>query len=283
MRLADDLRWRYLAPPLGVLAVALPVVGVLVGFDTVASHYSGWFLATATALLAFVPVAVMALASHHWRGGLAIALVIVLLLLNVLIATLPQAGSFTELDWNWQGKTLDLVWMLGIIVMLPMAIRREIGWTWRTNPGTLPVAFINIALLATAGFFILGAGLPMTAGHMLTLEKVLFDTTHPNLVEEIIYRGFMLALLDRAFPPRWHVSGAKVGWGVVLTAWLFGLLHGCTPDEAGNLVFDPIWLAAAFVMGLVCGWIRALTGSLWPAFLAHCAPEVGVLLALGFR
>jgi len=278
------LRWRYLAPPLVVLAVALPVVGVSAGFDTVATGYSGWLLAAAAVLVACAPVAAMALASHRARGGggggAALALVVVLLFLNLSIATLPQVPPFRALDWNWQGKTLDLVWMLGIIAMLPVALRHEIGWTWQTHAGSLPVTFINIAIMAAVGFFVVRAGGPLPAGQVLTLERVLFDTTHPNLVEEILFRGFMLALLDRAFPPQWRFSGAKVGWGVVLTAWLFGLLHGITPDATGAIVFDPLWLGATFIAGLMFGWIRARTGSLWPAFLGHCAPEVGILLAL---
>ncbi|MDD7970842.1 CPBP family intramembrane glutamic endopeptidase [Roseinatronobacter alkalisoli] len=278
-----ELRWRYLLPPLAVLSLALPVVGVLVGFETVAARYSGWFLAAAVCLSAFAPVAALALASHSWRGCSALALVVVLWFFNIAIATLPQVGPFRELDWNWQGKTLDLAWMLGIIVMLPVALRREIGWTWRTNAGSLPVAFINIAIMVAVGFFVFGEVGPIFVGQGLSLERVLFDTTYPNLVEEIIYRGFMLALLDRAFPPRWHFSGAKMGWGVVLTAWLFGLVHGITPDANGTIVFDPLWLVATFVAGLMFGWIRALTGSLWPAFLAHCAPEVGILFALAVR
>jgi len=58
---------------------------------------------------------------------------------------------------------------------------------------------------------------------------------------------------------------------------LFGLVHGVSLSPNGALVFDPVWLFASVVMGFV-GWIPSLTGSLWPAFLAHCAPETGILL-----
>jgi membrane protease YdiL (CAAX protease family) len=163
--------------------------------------------------------------------------------------------------------------------MLSPQMRREIGWTLATRPGTLPVAFINIAILAIAGFALLGSA----SDQDLTLERVLFDTTHPNLVEEIVFRGFMLALLDRAFGTRWTFGGARIGWGVVLTAWLFGLVHGIALDADGALVFSLPYLLLTCVAGLVLGWIRALTGSLWPAFLAHAAPEAGILLALVVR
>jgi membrane protease YdiL (CAAX protease family) len=75
-------------------------------------------------------------------------------------------------------------------------------------------------------------------------------------------------------------GGARIGWGVVLTAWLFGLVHGIALDADGVMIFSPAYLLLTFVAGLVLGWIRALTGSLWPVFLAHVAPEAGVLLAL---
>lgn len=266
-----------LAPPLLVLAL-MGLVLILTGRGVELGPWvaSAALLAGLT-LLAFLPLAAIGARGERERW-IAIALVALVYALNLFVLTLPRFGPFAGLDWNWQGKTLDLVWMLGVIALLAPAQRRAIGWTWQVRPGTLAIAAVNIAILALAGFLLAGVAPGRMAGG-LSLERVLFDLSHANLVEEIAFRGFMLALLDRVFARHWAFGGARIGWGVVLTAWLFGLVHGITFTD-GVLGFDPVWLSFAFVMGLVLGWIRTLTGSLWPAFLAHTAPEAGMLAAL---
>lgn len=268
------LDWRHAAVPVVTLAVAAVLVALWTGAGPVVAAFGNALAVGGVILIAWLVVA----GPLAWRAGregaVALLVVALLFLVNLIGLSLPRAGIFAAPEWNWQGKTIDLVWCLLLIALLGGPMRREIGWTWATRPGSLPVAFINIAVLLVAGFLIGGAG------QALTLERVLFDTTYPNLVEEIVFRGFMLALLDRAFPPRWTVSGAKIGWGVVLTAWLFGLVHGIGIGPDGAIHFDAGWLLVTVVAGLAFGWLRALTGSLWPAFLAHCAPEIGILLAL---
>ena len=266
------------AVPTAVLAISMLVVGGVVGSQALGAGLRSVLLVALIVGVAWTALASVALARNETRGGIALLLVVALFVVNLLLLTLPRVGPFAALEWNWQGKTLDLVWCLGVIALLSPGLRREIGWTLETRPGTLPVALINIAILAAAGFLFLGSGVS-SAPDGLTVERMLFDVTYPNLVEEIVFRGFMLALLDRAFGLHWTFSGARIGWGLVLTAWLFGLAHGIALDADG-IAFDPALLAVTFVAGLVFGWIRALTGSLWPASLAHMAPEVGILLAL---
>jgi membrane protease YdiL (CAAX protease family) len=69
------------------------------------------------------------------------------------------------------------------------------------------------------------------------------------LGEELLFRGAIFGALARA-------GGA--GLPIVGSAALFGLMH-LTPGHA----------AAAFVSGLCLGWMRAVTGSVWPGVVAH--------------
>jgi membrane protease YdiL (CAAX protease family) len=281
MTLLADLNYRLLLPPL----LVIPAMAALLGLTGQAGELAQWSLGNgllaSMTLLALLPIAIMAARTDR-EGWIAILLVALIFTLNLLVLTLPRIGLLAGLDWNWQGKTLDMVWMLAVIALLSPAQRQEIGWTWQTRPGTLSVAFINIGILVIAGFLLADAAPGRTATG-LTLERALFDVSYPNLVEEIAFRGFMLALLDRVFARHWPFGGTKIGWGVVLTAWIFGLVHGITLDAQGALAFDATWLLFAFVMGLVLGWIRTLTGSLWPAYLAHFAPEAGILIAMAIR
>lgn len=69
------------------------------------------------------------------------------------------------------------------------------------------------------------------------------------LGEELLFRGAIFGALARA---------GGVGLPIVGSAALFGLMH-LTPGHA----------AAAFVSGLGLGWMRAVTGSVWPGVVAH--------------
>ena len=75
----------------------------------------------------------------------------------------------------------------------------------------------------------------------------------PALIEEWMYRG----VLWNALRP---IAGRSIT--IVSTAVLFAFLHGLN----GGFILE---LPPRFVMGLLLGWLRARTGSLWPCVLAH--------------
>lgn len=69
------------------------------------------------------------------------------------------------------------------------------------------------------------------------------------ITEEVIFRGLIFSRLERAMP----------GWlAAVLSAAVFGVCHG-----------QAVWMAYAFVLGLVFVLIRLRTGSILPSLLAH--------------
>jgi membrane protease YdiL (CAAX protease family) len=88
------------------------------------------------------------------------------------------------------------------------------------------------------------------------------------MIEEFVFRGVLLALADRASPPRWNVLGARIGTGGVLLTLAFIALHGLRP---GML----LGIAPAALLYL---WMRARTGSLlWP-IAAHAAWNLAVIV-----
>ena len=84
--------------------------------------------------------------------------------------------------------------------------------------------------------------------------------------EELFFRGFFQPLFSRTF-------GTIAG--IVLTAVLFGSLHG--------LEYSWAWQYALFISlaGAVFGWLRARTGSIIPSTVMHgCFNAVSCRLAL---
>jgi membrane protease YdiL (CAAX protease family) len=83
------------------------------------------------------------------------------------------------------------------------------------------------------------------------LVSVLVIAVLPGLCEELVMRGVLLPSLARA----WRGSTAGP---VALTALLFALIH-----------LDPYRFGFTLALGLVLGWLRLATGSLWPSVVAH--------------
>jgi membrane protease YdiL (CAAX protease family) len=71
----------------------------------------------------------------------------------------------------------------------------------------------------------------------------------PALCEELVMRGVLLPSL---------AAVASATPAVVLTAAAFAVIH-----------FDPIRLLFTFVLGVVLGFLRLRTGSLWPPIVVH--------------
>lgn len=69
------------------------------------------------------------------------------------------------------------------------------------------------------------------------------------IVEEVIFRGLILSRLRRAMP----------GWlAVLVSALVFGVCHG-----------QAVWIAYAFVLGVIFGFIALRSKSIWPSLAAH--------------
>ena len=93
------------------------------------------------------------------------------------------------------------------------------------------------------------------------------------LMEELFFRGFMYPVLARRM---------GVVWGILLTALPFGLIH--LPQ------YGWAWGAALviFMVGVVCGTVRAVTKSVAASFLVHVGYNgtqmlIAVVATHGFR
>lgn len=86
------------------------------------------------------------------------------------------------------------------------------------------------------------------------------------LPEELFFRGFLLRLLERRFPPRRRWLGGGVGLALVLSAAAFAIIH--LPKDG-----DPRALAT-FVPGLLFGWMRSATGSILASTVTHASSNI---------
>ena len=155
---------------------------------------------------------------------------------------------------------------------------RAIEWNW-------PQAEWRLMALGAAMFFVLSVLqnlLPMPPdtpfehlfdrprdAYLLSLVAI----TLGPLMEELFFRGFLYPVLARRM-------GAV--WGIALTALPFGLIH--LPQ------YGWAWGAALviFLVGVVCGVVRAVTRSVGASFLVHAGFNgtqmlIAVVMTHGFK
>lgn len=87
------------------------------------------------------------------------------------------------------------------------------------------------------------------------------------VVEELMFRGVVQTRLTE------HVSASVA---IPLAAFLFLVIH--IPGWfILSIPVNPFIVVSVFLIGVVCGWLRHWSGSLWPAIAAHWANNLGAL------
>lgn len=117
---------------------------------------------------------------------------------------------------------------------LALALNLTWGWSWVRAAGDETPVFL----------FAVPDDLPL----LLLSIAVL-----PALFEEWLCRGILWTALRRV---------ADVRGTILLTAALFAMLHGLNGAQMAEL-------PTRFFLGLILGWLRARTDSLWPCVAAH--------------
>jgi len=93
--------------------------------------------------------------------------------------------------------------------------------------------------------------------------------------EEILFRGYVQSRLNRAFGRPFHNCCVRWGFGVIITAILFGSMHFF--HGTGTLWWG-LWTIFG---GLVFGFLREKTGSVVAPGIAHGVPQAIVYVFRG--
>jgi membrane protease YdiL (CAAX protease family) len=203
--------------------------------------------------------------------------------------------------------TLPLIGHLGSALVAVVLLYAPVGVAWwrdedlldygfSTDPVGVNLRYAGLALLLILPAFALGyIGFYETVCDLPTLKKLAPPGTchgwhgvaphvpaHVGalaefcavqivvvaLPEELFFRGCVLELLERRFPPKHRVWGGGIGIALVLSSALFAVIH---LPKAG----DPRALAT-FFPGLLFGWIRSATRSIAGSVAVHAASNIWV-------
>ena len=213
--------------------------------------------------LPFVVAGVWQTRARKWRW---LSLAGILMLTQIAVTSIPPIDGFGRFHWSWQGALLSIVWPLLLVGLVPSVSLASIGVTSKFRPGwfTPSMSGLLIAVAVPSIFFALGSRLK------LTTEGWIYLSTMPGLAEELVFRGAIQSVLNRALPRSWHVAGATCGWGLVIAAVLFAGANGLVAVDPQ--LHPRIALQAGIaplLMSLVSGWVRERSDSIWPSVLGH--------------
>lgn len=172
---------------------------------------------------------------------------------------------------NWSGKLYSIIFALALLYPCRKILDKDdVGLTFHQNTGSFLPACIVILALAAWAFFV---GISSPKGKP-DLQTLVYLAIMPGLNEELIYRGYLLGILNKLMSGKARLFGAQAGWGVLVTSLLFGLLHGFWLDHNLAIHVEMIALRNATVSGLIFAWLRTRTGSLLMPVLAHGVEDV---------
>ncbi len=157
---------------------------------------------------------------------------------------------------------------------------QAIRWNWPETQWGLAALALGAIMLFVLSLLQLVLPMPKDTpfDHLFDRPRdayllALLAVTVGPLMEEVFFRGFMYPVLERRL---------GMMWGVLLTALPFGLLH--------LQQYGWAWAAGLviFLVGVVCGVIRAVTKSVAASFLVHVGYNgtqmlIAVVATHGFR
>ncbi|MEM7086241.1 MAG: CPBP family intramembrane glutamic endopeptidase [Bacteroidota bacterium] len=180
----------------------------------------------------------------------------------------PAGISFpiiAYLGWSfrdWYGTIVISVFYCIGLILVPL-VTRNISNGRILETSNNRIKYFVILGLATIGIaFLSYEKIPV-------LSKVLYYTFIVGFGEELFFRGYLQSSFNTYFGKQFSIANVSFGWGLLLSALLFGLMH--------SLVTVPPtwpWAVFTFVLGLIFGYLREKDGSILSAVLLHAMADM---------
>ena len=164
------------------------------------------------------------------------------------------------LGWGfagWPGSLALSVVYLVVFYYVPKVTRRLPTRDEIIIPNQRIKVFVLFSLLTVAIAYFTYAYVPV-------ISKILYYLFIVGLGEELFFRGYVQSSFNRYFGKPFNIGNVKFGYGLFISAVLFGLSHAL-------VTVPPTWPWAVFtlVLGLTLGFIREKDGSIFAAVLLH--------------
>ena len=182
---------------------------------------------------------------------------------QLVLYVLLDVRVFEGQSWNWTGKLAEIILAL-LFVSTTLITKKEAGLTFRVRHIKEVAGLITILLFATFAIQYFLGGTAASKG----TETFLFQLLMPGIAEELVFRGILLGLLNKAYNKHVMIWQTPLGWGVLITSVLFGLVHSF---NFGNhtVDFNILYFVSSCFMGLFFAFIKEKSQSLLPGVVCH--------------
>ncbi len=183
-----------------------------------------------------------------------------------------EDGSMAGATWYGLASRLHLILPLLVLALwLPRPLGFRVGRIRRNWRILLLFLVSNVGIVG--GYLILsGNTTPYSGNEWLLTEVVIVP-----LLEETMWRGAVFAILLGGFRRIRAGNGATI-CAVWSSGLAFGLVHCANALVGIPGEFVAVQVLNAAVWGIVYGYARALTGSIYPPIVLHAAMNLVVVL-----
>lgn len=189
------------------------------------------------------------------------------LLWSVLTKGLANIVVIENQTWNWVGKVAGLLLGVFFVYRNKLISKSEIGWTLKFNKGSaVPVLATLIIVLLIRLFVYLQFE---RVNPDFNVETILFQGTLAGICDELLFRGILLAVLNRVFLGREDLGGYSLSFGILISSLLYGLSQGFLLQDGFHLQINLIRILFGFLAGLIAAVLKERSGSLLPAVIFH--------------
>ncbi|OGO13412.1 MAG: hypothetical protein A2Z66_14095 [Chloroflexi bacterium RBG_13_66_10] len=188
-------------------------------------------------------------------------------------ARFPSVGDSPWLAtlWGIVSRAHLVVLAAPFVIRWPRLLGFQVGKTAQYGRMLLVMLLANCGVIA-AYLWLTGATTPYSGDQWLVTEAIIVP-----VVEETIWRGLVLTILLGLLRAL-HSENASVHLAVWFGGLTFGMLHLANALAGVPALFAAIQALNAVVWGVVYGYARAKTESLWPSMVLHAAMNIVVVL-----
>ncbi len=171
------------------------------------------------------------------------------------------ANSFVDHRSPSGALLLSATW-IAVLVAVGLLLRRKPSTSRTVAMAAMPLAWFAISPAAQA-----------TPGK--ALSALVFYVFFLGFGEELLFRGYIQSRLNLAFGKPFVIWGVQWGWGAVITALLFGMMHFLNIGSltTGHWSPAPWWGVWTFFAGLALSLVREKTDNIVAPTILHGLPQ----------
>jgi len=185
----------------------------------------------------------------------------------------PNVGSSAWLAsaWGVVSRLHLLILLVPLVIWKPRLMGFQLGAIRRHWRMLLLMLLANCGVIA-AFLWLTGSTTPYSGNQWLVTEIIIVP-----IVEETFWRGLVFFVMLWVLS-KFNSESTSTTLTIVLSGLAFGLLHTNNLLAGVSLQFVVIQVLNACIWGIMYGYARAKTDSIYPAMILHAAMNLVVIL-----